>query len=365
MNTPQEFRALREGLERLRSEGFSTGAALATIIRTQGSTFRRTGARMLVYGDGSVVRGLSGGCPEKDIVTRALRVIASGVAERVRYGRDYGLDILIEQGCDGELEVLIEPLRGPADIAFIDAAASCLERRQSGWLATVLSRNGTDLPHPQRMLWSESGHSNALGGDEEFQSLLSEQLARRATLPPSLETLGEGRLRAEVLIERLMPPLALLAVGINATSLALSRLAQGLGWEVALIDHREGERPAAAAAPSQLRRLHAKPEDIQRHLVLDGRTLAVAMTHDLQRDIAYLNALAGTPLAYLGAIGSRSRARKLREGCSAAASLRVPAGLDVGAETPEEIALAIMAEMLAVVAGRSGAPLHTTAGPMH
>jgi xanthine/CO dehydrogenase XdhC/CoxF family maturation factor len=201
-------------------------------------------------------------------------------------------------------------------------------------------------------------------GDAAFTALLGRELATRDTLAPRLETIGEGPLRGEVLIERLMPPLALLAVGVNATSLALSRLALGLGWEVTLIEHRMNHPPEPGIDLGPVRCFHLNPADLRQQLMLDARTLAVVMTHDLQCDIGYLNALAAAALGYLGAIGSRSRARKLREACPAP-GLRVPAGLDLGAETPEEIAVAIMAEMLAVAAGRGAAPLHATAGPMH
>ena len=139
MNTPQEFGVLLEGFKRLQSSGFAGGAALATLTRTHGSTFRRAGARMLVCGDGTVVRGLSGGCPEADIISRAHDVIGAGTARIVRYDRDNGLDALIELGCGGELEVLIEPLARSSDLGRRCRAgqAKFAPRRSGGSARTV------------------------------------------------------------------------------------------------------------------------------------------------------------------------------------------------------------------------------------
>ena len=150
MNTPQEFEPLLQGFRRLESSNFAGGGALATLTRTQGSTFRRAGARMLVCGDGMVVRGLSGGCPEADIIARAHEVIAAGTSRIVRYDRENGLDALIELGCGGELEVLIEPLSGEEQIRFVAAAQQCLSARRPGCLATAFARDGAVLA-PRRL----------------------------------------------------------------------------------------------------------------------------------------------------------------------------------------------------------------------
>src|ERR1700756_5637909 len=155
MNTPQEFETLLQGFRKLEGQGFAGGAALATLTRTNGSTFRRAGARMLVCGDGSVVRGLSGGCPEADIIARSHEVIAAGTARIVRYDRENGLDALIELGCGGELEVLIEPLGGSADLAFVSAVERCISARAPGFLATAYTNEGGVIgPRPRRLVWS-------------------------------------------------------------------------------------------------------------------------------------------------------------------------------------------------------------------
>jgi xanthine/CO dehydrogenase XdhC/CoxF family maturation factor len=364
MNTPQEFEPLLQGLRRLESSNFAGGAALATLTRTQGSTFRRAGARMLVCGDGSVVRGLSGGCPEADIIARAHEVIAAGTSRIVRYDRENGLDALIELGCGGELEVLIEPLGSSADLGFVGAVERCLGTRGSGFLATAYSRDGRVLgPRPRRLVWSGQVLHDEFG-DAAFNEAL---VARAASVNgrPQVEGFDTAAGSMNVLIETLLPPFALALVGVNAAALALARIGRSLGWDVSLVDHREGAPPPAGLAEG-VRCLRARPDQLIRSLSLDPRSFAVVMTHNLERDIDYLRALLPAPLAYLGAIGSRQRADKLLRGCEAAPPrVRAPAGLDLGSETPEEIALAIAAEILAVTTGRAAAPLSATAGPIH
>lgn len=366
MNTPQEFGALLEGFRHLQQTAFAGGAALATLTRTHGSTFRRPGARMLVCGDGTVIRGLSGGCPEADIIARAHEVIAAQQPRIVRYDRENGLDALIELGCGGELEVLIEPLSQSSDLGFVGAVQQCLQSRAPGFLATAYTLDGECLsPRPRRLVWSGQSLHDELGDPG-----LSEALIGRAQVycnggRPQVEDFELARRRTAVLVEKLLPPYALLLIGVNAASLALARIGRSLGWEVTLVDHRgDREAPAGLAAGAQL--LAAQPQELAQKRSLDARCFAVVMTHNLERDIEYLRALLPAPLAYLGAIGSRQRSRKLFDGSGATlAQLRAPAGLDLGSETPEEIALAIAAEILAVSTGRAGAPLSVSAGPIH
>ncbi|MDR3415731.1 MAG: XdhC family protein [Nevskia sp.] len=366
MNTPQEFRVLLEGFRRLEARQFEGGAALATLTRTQGSTFRRAGARMLVCGDGTVVRGLSGGCPEADIIARAREVIAGGGARIVRYDRDNGLDALIELGCGGELEVLIEPVTRREELRFVGVVERCLQERGDGVLATAFARDGVCIaPRPRRLVWS--GQTLL---DELEDPGLSAAVTRLAAGPverrPQVRRLESAHGGAvDVLFESLLPPYAAVLVGVNAASLALARIGVSLGWDVSVVDHRGDARPPLEL-PDAATWLAATPEQLTQRLSFDSRCFAVVMTHNLERDIEYLHRLLPAPLAYLGAIGSRQRVQKLLAACGGAASkLRAPAGLDLGSETPEEIALAIAAEILAVSNGRSGTPLSAGDGPIH
>lgn len=367
MNTPQEFAALHAALRALPP---ATGAALATLTRTSGSTFRRAGARMLVHADGLVVRGLSGGCPERDIVSHARAVIAAQAARIVRYDREQNFDVMLEMGCGGALEVLIEPLRDPADWAFADAVHAHLAQRDSAVLATVYSCNGHCLqPRPQRLLRGPLAGSTAdldEIADRELAALLE---MRIAALPSPLRTLTEviacAEYRYEVQFETLQPPLAAHLFGVNASSLALARLLSQLGWSLTLIDARI-DAMRGVVLPEGARFLPIPPSAVATLATFDARSFAVVMTQQLELDIDYIAQLAQQPLAYIGAIGARRRVSHLVAALPKRPSqLYAPAGLDIGSETPEEIALAIAAEMLAIANGHSGGLLSRLDTPIH
>jgi xanthine/CO dehydrogenase XdhC/CoxF family maturation factor len=192
---------------------------------------------------------------------------------------------------------------------------------------------------------------------------LAEQ--RRMDRSPSVESVSLGDSRYEILLESLLPPYALTVIGLNAGAVALIRIAAGLGWSVTLVDDR-ADRPLPSPIPDSVRRVVASPGELRDRLDFDPRSFAVVMTHNLGRDIDYLRALAGAPLAYVGAIGSRKRVRNLFDGSGLdAEQLHAPAGLDLGSETPEEIALSIAAEILAFVNTRRSQPLSQSGGPIH
>jgi xanthine dehydrogenase accessory factor len=313
------------------------------------------------------VRGLSAGCPEQDIAARALEALRSRQARVVHYDRTQNYDVLMDMGCGGELEVLIEPLSDRSDWAFAARADTLLRERASGVLATLYRAGepSVSLPRTRHWLWS----AGRVSLDEIADGSLTEALAALApSLPmqhkPTVLRLSSTKGPCEVLVERLLPPNAALLLGVNATAVALARLLGTLGWDATLVDHRD----VAAEAPALLQgvaRLHCPPEAAAT-LPADERTFVVAMTHNLERDIAYLRALSDRPLAYLGAVGARRRAARVFEATGLdARRLRMPAGLDIGSETPEEIALAIAAEMVAVANGTGGSALSRIETPIH
>ncbi|MBV8157925.1 MAG: XdhC family protein, partial [Dyella sp.] len=166
MNVAQEFDPLYRATRALPLASGAVVAALATITQTHGSTFRRAGASMLVLRDGRLVCELSGGCPQRDIVWRAQQVMESGRPQLVSYGRDANYDVMLETGCGGELEVLIEPLRDVADLQFLDAIAQLRALRRPGSLATVYAASGDPLlPRPLRLVQGDGLSWNDMKDD--------------------------------------------------------------------------------------------------------------------------------------------------------------------------------------------------------
>ncbi|WP_199099143.1 XdhC family protein [Dyella sp. ASV21] len=363
MNVAQEFQSLYRAARSLDLRRDPGAAALVTITRTRGSTFRRAGASMLVLRDGGLVCELSGGCPQRDIVLHAHQAMKDGQPTLVAYGRDSNYDVMIETGCGGELEVFIEPWSQPEDLQFLDAIAQLREQRQSGTMASVFAVDGMPLARrPQRLVhggnhrWSNI-ESAALG-----EQVLATTLSTASSTAAVVQSVQSQGRRYDVLLEALHPPHALVIIGDSIGAQTLAQLSFQLGWHTTLVSTRRSE----GTPLSGIHHLVASPQALVEHIAFDSTTSAVVMTHRLDRDLAYLGPLLATPLHYVGVIGSRQRAAQIRAAFPHADErLHVPAGLDVGSETPQEIALAIAAEVLATRNGRSGGSLKQSRTAIH
>lgn len=312
--------------------------ALATIVSTRGSTYRRAGARLLIPAEGEPIGNISGGCLEGDVARIGREVIAAGAPRLVEFDMTadddavwgYGL------GCNGAIELFVEPTAGALSsvAALRSAAGSCL--------VTVLT--GPDA------------------GSHRLQTDGAAATALRGGTPRVEEAAGE-----RIFYEPILPPLRLLVCGAGHDAIPLVRQAAELGWRVVVVDVRRAllttERFGQAAE-------FARPDPVAAAdaLAPDNRTAAILMSHNYLRDIGYLRSFLGAPLAYLGVLGPRGRTEQmLREigQPDAIARLHAPAGLDIGAEGPEEVAHAIIAEILAVTRDRGGGPLRDRLGPIH
>lgn len=355
MNSADEFDRLYDSVCGIERAGFVRSAALATITRTAGSTFRHAGSSMLIHEDGQVVCALSGGCPQHDIVERARRVIRDNAPELALYNRDSSLDVLLEMGCGGELEILIEPLGTPRDLAFLHALAQLHTRREPGFMATVYARNGAVLaPRPQRLVHA----ARVVWNDIDNDAVVTRAVAVSHAASTGVQRL-DGAL--DMLLEVLRPQQLLVLVGINAVSLALAAIAASLGWKVMVVENAAAQNGQGSALPHGATLLRDTPGDLRERLAGDAWCAVVVMTFKLEQDLAYLAELARLPLSYLGAIGSRERSARMRAMTGNAVRLHAPAGLDIGADNPQEIALSIAAEIMAQRSARNGASLSSAA----
>lgn len=344
--------------------------ALATIVSVRGSTYRRPGARLLVPEHGAAVGNVSGGCLEGDVERIGREVMASGepcleLFDLTADGDEvwgYGL------GCNGAMELFIEP----ADHAVATAAAlrTAVEEERACCLVTVIA-SGTDAVRPgARLLLHADGRVEGGIGSHKADAAAAD-LARRAfdSGASGLEELGELR----VFTELLLPPLRLLVCGAGHDAIPLVRQAASLGWRVTVADVR---RPFLSQDrfPDASGFLDVEPLTVADAFAPDARTSVVVMTHNYLRDIDYLRSLLDCGLAYLGVLGPRRRTDQMLAELAAAGVeptsadrdvLHAPAGLDLGAEGPEEVAWSIVAEMLAVHRGRGGGPLRDRTAPIH
>ena len=346
--------------------------ALATIVAVRGSTYRRPGARLLVPEEGAPIGNISGGCLENDVADVARIVMGEGHARVVSFDLTaddeavwgWGL------GCNGAIELFVEPADKAAEVA--GALRMALEEERPICMVTVLDSSVPGIEQGNRLLVLPDGTSKgslgAAGGDAAAVEAGTELLSKERS---EVRELGEG---VRVFVEVLEPPLRLVICGAGHDAAPLVRAAAGLGWSPVVVDDRPAfrthERFAEAARFVPVER----PEDVAQVAPLDERTFVVVMTHNFLRDKDYLRSLLGSPVRFIAMLGPSARTQRLltelrEEGVAIGeedlARIHGPAGLDLGAEGPEEIAAAIVAEIVAVKRGRSAGFLRDRQGPIH
>jgi xanthine/CO dehydrogenase XdhC/CoxF family maturation factor len=361
---------------------------LASVAHVAGSTYRRPGARMLVLPDDTMVGLISGGCLEGDLLEHARSVRETGAPALVQYDHRGQDDIVwgLGLGCAGAVDVWLERVdattSGP--LGWLSAWSHA---RESGAIATALSgpRAGERRVLDARGELEGTLASPAL--DAALRECLAAKTGRRITLALPNERPSEVAARSasggagprfadgadqQVWIEVARAPLRLALFGAGPDAVPLARIAREIGWDVAVFDHR-----AAYAIADRFPGADVQQVEVARAVeraAVDARTHAVVMTHHYLHDRTLLTALLATPAPYIAVLGPKQRTQDLLAeiaGESRSVSdedrARVfgPAGLDVGADAPEEIALAICAEVQAFAAGRSGGSLRERKGPIH
>ncbi len=332
--------------------------ALGTVVSIAGSAYRRPGAKLLVRADGRTWGGVSGGCLEDDVREVALQVLESGepVLRGYRTGGDEDVLWGLGLGCDGSVDVFIQPYPPGSDRRFIDRALSMLGGRDPFAIVTVLPGNG-DRPGSAALVDASGAVASGTGDDE-----LDERLA--ALAGPVLAARASARAEGTGLaafVDVLLPPAEALICGAGDDAIPLAAAAAQAGFRVAVSDHRPAYLSGGRFPGAKL----LAPEDVLPGRVRDS--YAVVMTHNLERDRTWLRTLIEGGAAYIGLLGPRARREDLLESAppGALAAIYGPVGLDIGAEGPEQVALSVVAEMLAVRAGREPAHLRDREAPIH
>ena len=345
--------------------------AVATLYAVDGSSYRQPGARLLVDAEGRVLAGaVSGGCLEGDVAAHAAQVCASGVPKRLTY--DLGDDLQAIWGfgamCNGVAHLLLEPL---GDREWLATAQHLRASRESGALLTVLeesSEGGTRLLAECDPSWCSALGSLVRAAAETGQTVRGD-----VPLHESLHGESVGTRTVQCLIDPLPAPIALVLVGAGRGAEAFARIAQALGWQVTLIDHRSFVLHSIEL-PRDVKRVVARADDGVRHVPVDERTAVALLTHQFEIDREWLTALLPLGLNYIGILGSRQRAQQLTDRLRddgivitprMQRALHAPIGLDLGGESPESIALAAIAEIEATMHGRPGGSLRDRHTPIH
>jgi len=355
-------------------------AALATVVCVSGSTYRRPGARMLITEDGQLTGCVSGGCLERDVIERARRALRSGEPRLITYDSGSDLDPLAEDldedfglGCNGSVRVLIEAL-DPGGLDHLAYVSACSQARCDAVLATVVEADaGLAVKIAQRVMMQPDG---SVVSDIAHDSLRNEIAADAGALVGGASAVvryacAQGHVA--VFLERIEPPRPLVLFGAGHDAVPLVRLARGLGWHLTLVDERPSNIVRARSLGADAV-VACSPHEIAARVPLTPRTAVVVMNHNYRADLEALRIVLSSPVRYVGVLGPRRRTEHLLTALRARGSqhdshvserLYGPVGLDIGADNPEEIALAIVAEIQAAFAGRCGGSSRDRRGPLH
>jgi xanthine dehydrogenase accessory factor len=355
-------------------------SVLATVVRTEGSTYRRIGARMLALADGSQVGAVSAGCIESDVLLRAERVRSGPLVELVSYDTRSSDDLLwgTGTGCGGVTELLLEALGPERASAKASLLSNVAESRTRSVLATVVRASGLPLGAGDQAVLPRAGAR--LRGFDTAPALVRaaiEATARHRLRVRSSSAVHhtwgeEGEQALEIAYEVRSPRIRLCVCGAGPDAVPLVALAKLTGWQVTLIDHR----PAMLASerwPEVECLLLRSPAEVAAAVEQADCDAVVVMSHHYERDLGFLAAWLGSAVPFIGMLGPRQRTERMLATLAArgfaleSAERRVhaPVGLDLGADTAEEIALSIVAEIKAITAGRNGRPLRNRLTRIH
>ena len=348
-------------------EAWSENYVIATVVHTEGHAYRRAGARLVLKKGRKILGAVSGGSLEESIAADSDRMGPDSIARRVDYDSRSASDLIwgTATGCGSLVSVLLQRWDSPIN-KLCGWIKERLNARQPVLLATVINKDDQQLGRQIAMDTSGGIYSQIdsipirAGVISRTAELLSSSIGKPNRYQHRTCVAG----RAELLLEYIPPATSLVIIGAGDDAQPLVEGAKRLGWSVTVIDHR----PAYADRqrfPLADHVVLTQPDSYADLVHPDPWTVAIVMTHNWRQDAAAVAALSQFELPYVGIIGNTARTKKIlatlmaRRGSRAkiSASFHYPAGLDIGAHNPEEIALSVIAEILAVLSGRLGASL--------
>jgi xanthine dehydrogenase accessory factor len=381
-----EVRALVEAFDAANQRGEQ--CALATVVSVEGSSYRRPGARMLVCEGGASTGTISAGCLEGDVIEHAKRVIKAGEAVLVEYDTASTSDEMawgLGLGCNGVVRVLVEPL-APGSLYVEALRRSCEAHADVAPVLVATVYQHTPLEPASAATRIETGARLFINGDGDVsREKLSDRVAAVLESEVRALTRGEGASgtrvsdvdggSVKVFVETLLPPVPLVVFGAGHDALPVVELARQLGWQTEVIDPQARLASLSRFAVADRVTL-SRPEDVAAQVSITPRTLTLLMSHNYSHDLALLRFLLASPARYIGVMGPRKRTERMLSELAAneetplleevdLARLYSPAGLDIGANAPAEIALSIVAEMRAVLEGRRGQMLRERRCSIH
>ena len=329
---------------------------LASVFETEGSTYSKAGARMLIDAGGGFQGMLSGGCLEGDLAERAREVLSSGKAQTVTY--DLGVDDEelwgLGVGCDGLMRIFLQPLLAENAYAPFEAIARAYEGDHREIAVTVMESEHIE---PGATLVTAGDKVEIFGlSDDEASELLGDAKAALASKVSSTKFVEVGDAKATILLALVEPRIRLLVLGAGLDAEPVTRLADELGWRVTVVDHRPAYIESGNFDLAE-KVICCPAEEMSDHVDLPKFDATIVMSHHLVSDKIYLAQLSDSDIRYIGLLGPMDRRRRLLDELGDSAAdlkdrLHGPAGFDIGAVGPAAIALSILTEMYGVIAGR-------------
>lgn len=367
----KELQTILDESTRLKAE--NTRAVLAAVVDVRGSSYRLPGARMLISDAGETFGTVSGGCLESDVLERARRVLKTGEPTVLTYDTSGAADSVfsLNMGCSGVVRILLEPVADNDFFAFVE---KCLRTGKSGVVANLIaSSDEGKLKIGARFFFDEPDVSSNIPAVEIERELFADVKDVFASGNSRCKIYEIENETVEFFLEIIRPPTDLVIFGAGCDAIPVAGFAENLGWRVSVVDHRAafatGERFPAADEILILR-----PEDLPEKFSVRENSAAVVMTHNYAFDREILRFLLSKPLAYVGALGPKRRTENLLRELQAEgetfsrnqlSKLYAPVGLDIGAATPETIALSIIAEIQSVLLTRAGGFLRNRRGSIY
>ncbi len=332
--------------------------ALATVVNIEESSYRRVGARMLVSSLGHWTGGISGGCLEGDALRRSQKAIFTNQQTIVTYDTldDDTNEIGVGLGCNGKIDVLFSPLDHLNQNQPIKNLKTIVQNNEPVILLHVIESIHQPLLLGYQKIISLDGKENYFEKLEAESVTTEIQKARLRRRPHIFKTKDRQGRQIKVLAEYIKPELRLIIVGDNYDVLAMVNLVLELGWEIIIVGRKK------KMSKTLFEKAHAiyQYEEIDQ-IPTNEYTSVVLMTHDFEWDQKMVPLLLRKKFAYIGMLGPKKRWKKMQQTLDLTPNqiekVYAPIGLDIGAESPEEIAISILSEIIAVFRQRNGQSL--------
>jgi len=345
---------------------------LATVVRVDGSSYRRPGARMLVTEDSTITGAISGGCLEGDALEKALFAMATGENKLITYDSSGEDDIQfgLHLGCNGVVHILFEPVKKEDPQNPVELLRLISNAGEEAILVTLFSLK--KIQPGTKLLYLKNHIHGSLS--KQVQALLTEHIKRafgeKQSAFMDLET-EQGNCSA--FIEYIERPVSVVIAGAGNDIQPLVEIAAMLGWSVTVVDGRF-HYALPERFPGAAKVLYSRPADILSQIKTDSRTVFLLMSHNYNYDLAFLQQIVQQEFGYIGLLGPAQKRDRILSDLqdqgmllneNQLSKIHGPAGLDIGAENATEIAVSIVAEVKAFLSARSGASLKLKKESIH